>query len=202
MAFVIVIAALAVGLIVIVLVKPSIIGSKGGRALALLAFLVLPVAGLSTGFIRQFERAKSNEFCFGCHIMLPYGESLHVDDTTYVPANHYQNKRIDTEEACYACHGDYTIFGDIKVKMRGLKQAIVYYLGRTPDELHMYEPFPNSACLHCHDGARAFQESPIHSGMIADLREDTMSCLDCHGVAHNVAQIETLPMWDAGQEGE
>ena len=202
MALVMVIAALAVGLIVLVLVRPSVIHLKWGKTLALTAFVILPVIALATGFTRQFENAKTNEFCLSCHIMEPYGKSLYVDDQSYVPANHFQNKRISTDEACYDCHGADSFFGDIKVKLRGLNQSLIFYLGRSPDVIVMHEPYSNEACLRCHDGARVFQEHPVHSSMLSELREDAMACIDCHGIAHNVAELASQPMWSAGEAGE
>jgi hypothetical protein len=32
-----------------------------------------------------------------------------------------QNNRIPKEHACYTCHTDYTMFGDVNAKMRGLQ---------------------------------------------------------------------------------
>ena len=204
MAFVIVIvaAAVAVGLIVVVFLRPSIVGSKWGNTIAVLAFLVLPAIALTTGFTRQFERSKTNEFCFGCHVMRPFRDSLYIDDTGYIPANHFQNKRISREKACYSSHADYAFFGDVKTKLRGLRHAFVYYFGKTPDVIEMYEHYSNGSCLRCHDGARSFQENPMHSSMLSQLRTDEMSCLDCHGQAHNTGELDNLPMWAESEEGE
>ena len=45
---------------------------------------------------------------------------------------HYQNNRIPRDKACFTCHTDYTLFGDAKAKLRGLRHVYVNYLGRSP----------------------------------------------------------------------
>jgi len=50
-----------------------------------------------------------------------FGKSLYVDDPQYVPAIHFQNHRVPSDMACYACHADYTIYGPLKDKLQGLK---------------------------------------------------------------------------------
>ena len=49
-----------------------------------------------------------------------YGESLLLADERHLPAAHFQNGRVDREHACFTCHTQYTLFGDMKAKMTGL----------------------------------------------------------------------------------
>ena len=60
--------------------------------------------------------------------MEAHGKSLYIDDPTYVPAAHFQNNRIPKEQACFTCHTNYTMFGDVYGKIRGLQHIYVYYL--------------------------------------------------------------------------
>jgi cytochrome c-type protein NapC len=117
-----------------------------------------------------------------------YGASLQADQLDWLPASHYQNRRVPREAACYACHTDYTMFGDVSAKLRGARHVWVHYFGDVPPpgEIELYVPYQNRECLHCHGGARAFEESILHADMLAELEGGEVSCLDCHGEVHHV----------------
>src|SRR5271170_4499418 len=83
-----------IALIVAILARPAIALSRGGRLFAFLAFFILPVTAASIGASEHFERSKQTQFCLSCHIMEPWGKSLHVDDLSHIPAAHFQNHRI------------------------------------------------------------------------------------------------------------
>ena len=106
--------------------------SREGKILAFLALLVLPVLSVWGGFSEHMERATSTSFCLSCHVMNDFGRSLHVDDQGYVPAAHFQNNLVPRDHACYTCHTDYTMFGTVNAKIRGLRHLYVQYLGRIP----------------------------------------------------------------------
>ena len=90
--------------------------------------------------------------------MEPYGRSLLVDDPAYVPARHFQNNRVPRDDACFTCHTNYTLFGDYKAKLRGLRHVYVNYIGTIPKQIKLYDPYNNRECLHCHGGARTFED--------------------------------------------
>lgn len=189
-------------LIVLVLLRPSVLETRAGKALAFLGWFLLPVLALAFGVEAHMQRAKSTDFCLSCHVMEPYGESLYIDDSAYLPASHFQNKRVPPEQACYSCHVDYTLFGGVEAKMAGLKHLWVYYVGETPapEEIELYEPYESSVCLHCHGGARSFEESDFHDGhdgMVAEMLSGEMSCLDCHDSTHAVDELDELDRWEA-----
>jgi cytochrome c-type protein NapC len=132
--------------------------------------------------------------------MEPYGRSLHVDDSHYVPAAHFQNHRIPTEQACYTCHEDYVLYGGIRAKWRGMHHVYVQYLGKPTQPLHLYVPYNNRECLHCHLGARSFEESPTHTALHDDLVSNQMSCLTsgCHDTVHDVVGLDKVKFWNGG----
>jgi cytochrome c-type protein NapC len=185
----------AVALIALVALRPSLTAARGGRILAFLAFLVLPLLATAMGLSTHMEQSKTTEFCLSCHVMEPYGRSLRVDDETWLPAQHYQNNRVPRDKACFTCHTDYTMFGDAKAKLRGLRHVYVNYLGEIPEKIELYEKYNNRECLHCHAGARSFEESDLHKEMRADLGSNATSCLECHDTAHNVHELEGKPLW-------
>ena len=185
----------AVALIALVALRPSLTAARGGKILAFLAFLVLPLLATAMGLSAHMEQSKTTEFCLSCHVMEPYGKSLQVDDAAWLPAQHYQNNRIPRDKACFTCHTDYTMFGDVKAKLRGLRHVYVNYVGEIPEKIELYEPYNNRECLHCHAGARAFEESDLHKEMRADLGSNATSCLECHDATHNVHELEGKPLW-------
>jgi len=185
--------AITAALLLALLLRPGMTRERGGRALAFLGILLLPSLAFAVGFSAHVERSKKREFCLSCHIMEPYGKSLRVDDASALPAAHFQNRRIDTEHACFTCHTNYTMFGDVKAKMTGLKHVYINYLGEKPKKIELYEPYNNRECLHCHAGARSFEESDLHKEMRADLASNTTSCLECHDVVHQVGEKEEQP---------
>jgi len=185
----------AIALIVLLVLRPSLTAVRGGRILAFLAFLVLPVLATAMGLSAHMEHSKSTNFCLSCHVMEPYGRSLHVDDEAWLPAQHFQNNRVPRDRACFTCHADYTMFGDAKAKLRGLRHVYVYYLGDIPEKIQLYEAYNNRECLHCHAGARSFEESDLHKEMRAELGSNTTSCLECHDAVHNVDELKGKPLW-------
>ncbi len=184
---------LTIGLILLIAFKPELTRSQGGKILAFVVLLVLPVASMRAGFRLHFEATKTVSFCLSCHPMEPYGESLLLADESHLPAMHFQNGRVDREHACFSCHTQYTLFGDMRAKMTGLKHLWVHYTGQTPDRIELYSPYLNRECLHCHSGGRRFEE--LHEHDMASLVNNEISCMDCHGESHDVENVAGAEKW-------
>jgi cytochrome c-type protein NapC len=180
-----------------VVFRPSITATQEGKILAFLAFFIMPIAAVAVGTTEHFERSKQTKFCLSCHIMEPYGKSLYIDDSAYLPAAHFQNHRVPPNEACYTCHTDYALFGTIRVKLAGMKHLYVYYLETPKQPIHLYRPYNNRECLHCHGGARSFESSPTHMAMMDDLKANRLSCISsgCHDNVHNIATLPEQKFW-------
>ena len=189
------IIVLSIILIGLLLIRPSITAAQGGKVVAFMAFFILPIVATVLGASIHLENSKSTQFCLSCHVMEAHGKSLYIDDPSYVPAAHFQNNRIPKEQACFTCHTNYTMFGDVHSKMRGLKHIYVYYLNTPPAKLALYEPFKNRECLHCHAGARSFEETTPHKEMKEQLTGNDMSCLTCHNKIHDVANPDKTKQW-------
>ena len=202
---VIVIAALLIVAAAIALLVGSrveVTRTAGGKMLAFVALLILPVLVTWTGFNEQMDRATSTRFCLSCHVMQDFGKSLYIDDPSYIPARHFQNNQIPRDHACYTCHTEYTMFGGVKAKIRGVRHMWVeYVLGAPkPEAIKLYEPFPNGECLHCHLGSRQFEEGSAHNkvpGLLQQVKAGQKSCVSsgCHEFIHDVASIKDAPMW-------
>ncbi|HEY2915527.1 MAG TPA: hypothetical protein VGK21_19325, partial [Candidatus Angelobacter sp.] len=143
---------------------------------------------------------KQTSFCLSCHIMGQYGQSLYVDDASYIPASHFQNGRVPHDQACYTCHTDYSMFGGFKAKFGGLHHIYVQYVTGPKLPLKLYHPYNNRECLHCHEGSRSFEQGVMHTAepqTMADIKSNKLSCLTsgCHDTIHNVKELDRVKYW-------
>lgn len=185
--------------------KPSVTSSRGGKILAFVSILLFPVLAASLGVDEHVERSKATAFCTSCHVMENYGKSLHVDDASYLPAAHFQNNRVPRDKACYTCHTDYTLYGGFKSKLRGLRHLYVQYLGKIPEKVELYNAYNNRECLHCHGGARTFEEGATHNiedGRLDLIKSNQLSCSStgCHEVVHNASGLKDVKLWSEGSK--
>jgi cytochrome c-type protein NapC len=199
--FIYAVLIITLALIAVVVVAPRITITRSGKILAFLALFIFPILAGSLGYEHHMERSKQTTFCLSCHVMEPYGRSLSVDDPTWIPAAHYQNHRVPHEEACYTCHTDYVMYGTIKSKLRGLHHVYVQYLGNPKPPLHLYHPYNNRECLHCHLGARSFEEGATHNAdpeIMKGIKSNEMSCLTsgCHDQIHNTTKLDNVKYWN------
>ena len=182
--------------------RPDITLTRGGKQLAFVVLFVLPVVVASMGAGEQMRRTEQTEFCLSCHVMEPYGRSLRIDDSTYMPASHFQNGRIPREQACYTCHTDYAMYGTVRDKLRGLQHVYAQYIGGVPATIRLYTPYNNRECLHCHAGARSFEEGAVHNAdpaIMAAIKSNELSCVSsgCHSNIHDIEHLDELKLWEA-----
>ncbi len=192
----IVLAAVTLAVILVLLRRTETAATVGGKVLAFVALFVLPGLLLLGGASRHYQQAQTTEFCLSCHTIQPYGESLHIDDARFLPASHYQNKRIPADRACYSCHTDYTMFGDLDDKMRGVRHVWHNFWGTASDPVQLYVPYSNRACFQCHQGARSYEEHIDHEPFKKELLAGAKSCLMCHNLVHEVDKLDRFGRWD------
>lgn len=181
--------------------RPSVTLTRGGKQLTFVVLFLLPIITATMGAAEHMERSEQTQFCLSCHIMEPYGKSLLVDDATYLPAAHYQNGRIPRDQACYTCHTDYAMYGTALAKMRGLRHVYMQYFGKVTFPIQLYTPYNNRECLHCHAGARSFEEGVVHSAdpsIMAAIKSNELSCVSsgCHQTVHDVAHLGEVKFWE------
>lgn len=193
----IVLSAVLIGVLV---ARPVITATRGGRILAFFILFLLPSLSMTMGVSSELERSKSTEFCLSCHVMESHGRSLYVDDPGYLAAAHFQNHRVPADQACYTCHTNYAMFGGYRAKLNGLHHVYVQYFGKAQDPIRLYEPYNNRECLHCHLGARSFEEGAVHTAdpdLLPAVKANKVSCLSsgCHDVVHNAGQLSNVKFW-------
>ncbi len=192
---VLVVALAAVALLM--LGAGQLLSTRWGRRVLLLGAAVLPLGASAGSFKAGVAESSRTRFCLSCHEMQPYGQSLFADDRKALSAVHFQDRLVTRDNACYACHTDYALFGDVKAKLNGLKHVYVHYLGKVPEKMALYQPYPNDNCLHCHDDARGFIEAPAHKGVSQQIASGELSCLKCHTVGHDMAAVADRRFWQA-----
>ncbi len=182
------------------LVRPSITTGATGKILAFIGLCVLPALCIGTGMSSHMERSQQTSYCISCHSMESHGESLHVLDTSYIPAQHFQNHFVPPDKACYTCHTDYTMYGPLKDKLKGLRYVYMEYVSTPPKVIHLDGKYSNLQCLHCHEGSRNFDENLARMPPLAALKSDQISCISsgCHDTIHNVSEVGHLKMWTGG----
>jgi cytochrome c-type protein NapC len=195
-----VVLALVVGLGLVVLLllgAKTLAAQTVGRVVLLVGLVLLPLL-LSVGNISYgVGKSSTTRFCLSCHEMQRHGKSLFVDSKQALAAVHYQNRLVDRETVCYSCHKDYAMFGDVKAKLNGLRHVWAHYIGGVPKRIELYQPYPNSNCLHCHDDMRRFIEGPAHRPIVDALTSGKTSCLSCHRIAHDMAKVDADELWEA-----
>ncbi len=191
------VTAILIGVLVF---RPGLTATQDGKILAFFGLFLLPLICAGLGTTYHIDRSKSTKFCLSCHEMEPFGKSLLVDDPTHLPAAHFQNHRVPAGEACFACHTNYAMFGGFREKIQGLREVYVHYLGKppVPEAIRLSEPFNNRECLHCHLGARSFEQGATHTAnpyLLAAVKGNQVSCLSCHKAIHNVAELNNAKFW-------
>jgi cytochrome c-type protein NapC len=186
--------ALAVAILALVGFR-QLAATVWGRLALLVAVALLPVSVSLASLRGGVAESSRTRFCLGCHEMQEHGRSLFVDDKQSLAAVHYQNRFVDRDNACYSCHTDYALFGDVKAKLNGLRHVSVHYFGTIPSTFALYQPYTNKNCLHCHEDARRFIEKPAHQPMMAKLMSGETSCLTCHRVAHDLPKVKEGNLW-------
>jgi mono/diheme cytochrome c family protein len=195
---VIALVVLTIALAGVFLVRPSITVGATGKILAFVSLCVLPVLCISSGMSFHMQRSQQTSSCISCHSMASHGQSLHLEDPKYIPAQHFQNHFVPPDQACYTCHTDYTIYGPWKSRIDGLRYVYMTYIGTVPKTIHLKGKYSNLQCLHCHAGARDFEEHLTQMPPIGDLTSNRISCLSsgCHDMIHNASEVSHLKMWN------
>jgi cytochrome c-type protein NapC len=193
----IVVAAVLVLVALMAVVAGPLSNHRVGRVLLLCGLGLLPLVVTGAGLAQGMYRSSQTSFCLSCHEMEAYGASLFVDNSQSLAAAHYQQRLIDRDQTCFACHTDYAMFGTAKAKLNGLKHVWVHYFSRVPEpgQIKLYAPYPNYNCLHCHDDARGYLEVEDHKEHAQVLSTGERSCLSCHEVAHDHEGVKAKNFW-------
>jgi nitrate/TMAO reductase-like tetraheme cytochrome c subunit len=189
-------AALAAGILVWFLVKKPPLYARVTVVALLFGLGVFPIGTATVGNLHGFEATKKVDFCGGCHVMEPWIADAKNPEGESLASLHTRNKHTG-DEACYACHADYSMYGTVLTKVQGSRHMWMYWIegfrGMSTEEaigkIEIHEPFPNSTCMQCHSTQLpGWNDEPEHGAVLEDVRAGTTSCASagCHGPAHGV----------------
>jgi nitrate/TMAO reductase-like tetraheme cytochrome c subunit len=194
-------ALIVVGIIVSLVVYRGRQTEGSALWLHLLTLGVLPLGLLAFGNFATLEYATEVQFCGSCHLtMKPYIDDLHNQKSQSLASLHAQNRFAPGTE-CYSCHANYGVHGTLAAKLTGLRHVYKYNTGTYHFPLKMPEPFENTLCLKCHNGAKRFMAQDIHleNGLVSEeLRTNKTECIQCHGPAHDIPQNKKAAMPGSG----
>ena len=171
----IVLVVLTIVLAGVFLVRPAITAGATGKILAFVGLCILPALCIGTGMSFHMQRSQQTAYCVSCHSMESHGQSLYVLNTNYIPAQHFQNHLVPPNQACYTCHTDYTMYGPLKDKLKGLRYLYMEYVSTPPKTIHLDGKYSNLQCLHCHAGMRTFDENPTHTAIMGFAQNESDS---------------------------
>ena len=154
------------------------------RGWLLVAVGLVPVMVAFLSFAHGLESSATVQSCGSCHVMTPFVENLQNVGSDTLAATHYKNRFI-RENQCYTCHSDYGAGGTIRAKFAGLGHVWRYTTGWYELPIKIARPYPNVRCLQCHGASQRFLNSAGHPKEdLPNLMNGSVSCLDCHGPAH------------------
>jgi nitrate/TMAO reductase-like tetraheme cytochrome c subunit len=162
------------------------------KGLLFAGIVLLPIFTVSTGMLLVFVRAERVEFCGSCHHALEsFVDDMRNPQSEGLAAVHFKNRYIASNQ-CYECHTSYGLFGTFQAKLAGIAQVSRYYTRTYEVPLKMLKPYSNEDCLKCHAASMKWLSHQVHTpaGMGEALFDDDVSCMDCHGTAHHVAEGE------------
>lgn len=166
------------------------------KGLLLLGFGILPIGSAGVGNITGYTRTMDRSFCGSCHTMGPWVEDSNDPNSNTLAALHGRNEAFG-EQNCYTCHANYEMYGTITTKLAGLRHVWMYYseyrtipVADAIPTIHLYKPFPNATCIHCHSmETPGWTSIPEHVSGAELVQAGTLSCASagCHGPAHPFA---------------
>jgi nitrate/TMAO reductase-like tetraheme cytochrome c subunit len=168
------------------LIKLGVVTLPAVAFYKLLAFgglIVAPAGATVLANYHVFEGTKKVEGCASCHIMDPMVNDMRDPSSDTLAARHYRNKWI-AEDQCYHCHTDYGLSGTLAAKMEGYRHLSRYTTHTYPEPVRLRGTYINQNCLNCHQGTAVFVAVSSHHTVERELKNDTMNCLNCHGLAH------------------
>ena len=74
----------------------------------------------------------------------------------------------------------------MRAKANGLLHWYAYYTKEDNSRPELYDPYPNRNCLSCHGKGTVSFEVEDHQDNMEDINSGEVSCLDCHGPAHDL----------------
>lgn len=172
---------ISVGLVLTIVCLVLAYQKRYTNALMVLSIVLFLFVWPTTFFsvtVNNLERSKTVEFCASCHEMGEKVKDLRNPKSKTLAARHATRFWVNKNQ-CYTCHTDYTMFGPVEAKLKGLGHMFVALTQDVkPNDIKVWAPFPDRNCLQCHH-TRRFDNIEEHGEREADER-----CISCHEEVH------------------
>lgn len=189
-------AVLAAGILVWFLIRRPPLYARATVIALFFGLGVFPIGTATVGNLHGFEATKKVDFCGGCHVMEPWVADARNPEGESLASFHTRNEHIG-DEACYACHADYSMYGTLLTKKQGTKHMWMYWvegfhsmeIDKAISKIEISKPFPNANCMQCHSTKLpGWNDEPEHGAVVEDVRAGIISCASegCHSPAHGV----------------
>lgn len=166
----------------IVLLLMGLFGRRRLPAALGAAALIVPISAYGFGALYVMEGSKDVSFCGSCHVMTPIVAALESDKES-LSSIHFRRGLVPHDQACYACHSGYGIWGTMDAKIAGLMHMVRTLTGDYDLPIEMHAPFDINSCLSCHAASPAFREVAEHQD--PDVQKALLSReMSCTGVCH------------------
>ena len=178
----VIVFVLNLGFVGYILVKRQNISTQVKKAI-FPGLIVLPLIMAFLANYHVFETSKTVEACQSCHVMKPFTNDLKNEQSMTLAARHYKNNWIPKDQ-CYGCHKDYGFNGNFKAKTDGYRHLMRYITNTFEEPIEYKGEFNNANCMGCHEATGKFQAVKMHTPIMDQFHDNSVSCLNCHGRAH------------------
>ncbi len=166
--------------------------NRGLKAAMLVTVGVILLAVAGTGVAAMHYMEHDNDFCLGCHVMIPAGEPFVRPDTgTYLIVNKISKESPHDSLECHDCHEP-----DMIAQMKELW----LWMTERPEEVPPHGKITNRVCEKCHQQGEAketWQQIAQTAGHKVHFESDssaldTLQCVTCHGLeVHRFVPVDS-----------
>jgi hypothetical protein len=154
------------------------------------AAIVLAAAGTGVAAMNYMEH--DNDFCLGCHIMVPAGEPfVHPDTGTYLLVNRMIKDSPHDSLECHDCH---------EPDMMAQAKELVLWMTERPEKVPPHGELTNRVCEKCHEQGEAKESwqaisqtagHKVHFESDSSALED-LQCVTCHALeVHRFVPVDS-----------
>ena len=150
------------------------------------------IAMAGTGAFAMHYMEHDNDFCLGCHVMIPAGEPFVRPDTgTYLIVNKIAKESPHDSLECHDCHEP-----DMIAQMKELW----LWMTERPEFVPQHGKLENRVCEKCHqqgDAKESWQRIAVTAGHQVHLESDSsalkdVECITCHGLeVHRFVPVDS-----------
>ena len=153
---------------------------------------VIALAAAGTGMAAFNYMEHDNDFCLGCHIMVPAGQPFeHPDTGTYLLVNRMIKDSPHDSLECHDCH---------EPDMIAQAKELVLWMTERPEKVPPHGELTNRVCEKCHEQGEAkesWQRIRQTAGHKVHFESDSsalkdLQCITCHALeVHRFVPVDS-----------